>query len=182
MQPKRAFDMIAGSALLLLLAAPLLVIAAAVAETSRGPVLVPRERAGLGGRPFPILSFRTDRGTRLGRALHRHFLDHLPQLVNVVRGEMSLVGPRPMPPSGPAPAPGADRARASVRPGVTGLWQVGGRSGLPWEERGVLDLHYVDEHWIGMDLAVLARTLPAAVRGRPPSRRPAARWRRAGEG
>ncbi|MFF0445935.1 sugar transferase [Streptomyces sp. NPDC004609] len=169
---KRAVDLLASVTLLLLLAVPLLALAATVAATSRGPVLVRRERAGLDGRPFPMLTFRTAPATRVGRLLHRHYLDHLPQLLNVVRGEMSLVGPRPLTPERTAALTGADRVRTAVRPGVTGLWQIGGRTGLPWEEMAVLDAHYVREHWLGMDLAILARTLPATARGRGPRRAP----------
>ncbi|MFI6287247.1 sugar transferase [Streptomyces sp. NPDC051018] len=167
---KRAVDLLASTALLLLLAVPLLALAAAVAATSRGPVLLRRERAGLNGRPFPMLTFRMTPATRVGKLLHRHYLDHLPQLLNVVRGEMSLVGPRPLTPERTAALTGADRVRTAVRPGITGLWQIGGRTGLPWEEMAVLDAHYVREHWLGMDLAILARTLPATTRGRGPRR------------
>ncbi|GAA2264000.1 hypothetical protein GCM10010232_65040 [Streptomyces amakusaensis] len=166
---KRAFDLAAGVALLLLLTPLLLALAAAVALSSRGPVLVRRERAGLGGRPFSMLTFRTAPATRVGRLLHRHFLDCLPQLINVVRGEMSLVGPRPLTPARAAAVTGPARAGRSVRPGITGLWQTGRRSGLPWDEMAVLDPHYVEAHWLGLDLVILARTLPAALRGRTPA-------------
>jgi lipopolysaccharide/colanic/teichoic acid biosynthesis glycosyltransferase len=182
MTAKRAVDLLLGTALLLLLALPLLALAAAVAAGPRGPVLVPLERSGPEGRPFRILTFRKAPGTRTGRLLHRHYLDHLPQLLNVLRGEMSLVGPRPLAPARVAALTGADRCRAAVRPGLTGPWQTGGRTGLPWEEMSVLDLHYVREHWLGTDLALLARTLPAVVRGRPgplpPAPVPPARGRR----
>lgn len=176
MPAKRAVDL-TGSLILLLLLFPVLFAAgAAVALTSPGPVLVRRERTGLGGRTFAILMFRTRRAgpvrdlTPVGRLLRRYFLDGLPQLINVVRGEMSLVGPRPLPPQSSGPAPGADRARLGVRPGITGLWQISGRSELPWEEMTVLDLHYVEQHWLGLDLLILARTVPAAVAGRRPVR------------
>lgn len=165
---KRAVDVVGGTLLLLLLAPALLALAAAVAVTSRGPVLVPLRRAGAGGRPFAMLAFRTAPATRTGRLLHRHYLDHLPQLINVVRGEMSLVGPRPLPVD--HPLTGTARARAAVRPGITGPWQIGGRSGLPWEEMAVQDLYYVREHWLGMDLAILARTAAIAARGLGPRR------------
>ncbi|MGW4032487.1 sugar transferase [Streptomyces sp. NPDC004838] len=170
MPAKRAVDLLGGALLLLLLAVPLLALAAAIAATSPGPVLVHRQRSGRDGRPFAMRTFRMAPATAVGRLLHRHYLDHLPQLINVVRGEMSLVGPRPLPPDRILTA--EERARSAVRPGITGLWQIGGRSGLPWEEMSVLDLHYVREHWLGMDLTILARTLPAAVRGRSPRRAP----------
>jgi lipopolysaccharide/colanic/teichoic acid biosynthesis glycosyltransferase len=177
MPAKRAVDLM-GSLILLLVLSPVLFAAGvAVALTSPGPVLVHGKRTGLGGRTFAMLTFRTTRVTGPGRAGHltpvgrllrRHLLDGLPQLINVVRGEMSLVGPRPLPPRTSGPAPGADRARLGVRPGITGLWQISGRSELPWEEMTVLDLHYVEQHWLGLDLMILARTIPAAVAGRRP--------------
>ncbi|MFI9580451.1 sugar transferase [Streptomyces sp. NPDC052236] len=187
MPAKRAVDL-AGSLTLLLLLSPLLLAAAtAVALTSPGPVLIRRDRTGLGGKTFALLTFRTlmlstwpdeqPCRTPVGQLLRRHFIDDLPQLFNVVRGEMSLVGPRALPPRETAgaadaagPLGGADRARLFVRPGITGLWQVSGRSELPWEEMAVLDLHYVEQHWLGLDLLILARTLRAVIAGRPPVR------------
>jgi lipopolysaccharide/colanic/teichoic acid biosynthesis glycosyltransferase len=181
MPAKRAVDL-AGSLILLLLLSPLLLAAAtAVALTSPGPVLIRQDRTGLGGRTFAMLTFRTltlrtwpdeqPCRTPVGRLLRRHFVDDLPQLFNVVRGEMSLVGPRALPPRQAARASGplgaADRARLCVRPGITGLWQLSGRSELPWEEMAVLDLHYVEQHWLGLDLLILARTLRAVLTGRP---------------
>ncbi|MFJ4009095.1 sugar transferase [Streptomyces sp. NPDC090026] len=166
---KRAVDL-AGALLLLLALSPLLLGAAAAAAASGGPALRRSERLGLGGRTFTMLTFRTTRDgalTPAGRLLRRRCLDVLPQLVNVVRGEMSLVGPRPL--AGPPGRSAAARARLSVRPGMTGLWQVGRRSELPWEEMGVLDLHYVEQHWLGLDLLILMRTVPAVIRGRRPA-------------
>lgn len=175
MPAKRAVDLTGSLILLLLLSPVLLAVTAAVALTSPGPVLTLQDRAGLGGRTFAMLTFRTRRaGTRcstpVGRALRDHFLDELPQLINVARGEMSLVGPRPLPPENSGPATGAGRARLGVRPGITGLWQISGRSELPWEEMAVLDLHYMEEYWLGLDLLILARTLPAAFTGPAPVR------------
>ncbi|MET9515135.1 sugar transferase [Streptomyces sp. NPDC002994] len=158
MSAKRLFDLTAGSVLLAIAAPLLLLTATAAAVTARGSVLVRNTRAGLGGRPFEMLTLRTDPRTPAGRLLRRSRLDVLPRLIHVLRGEMSLVGPCPLPPGHPS----ATRARLSVRPGVTGLWQVSGRSELPWEEMDVLDLHYVEQHWLGLDLAILARTIPAA--------------------
>ncbi|MFF3288796.1 sugar transferase [Streptomyces sp. NPDC003023] len=171
MSSKRAIDLTGGLLLLLLLSPLLLVTAAAVAASSPGPVLRRTDRVGRGGRTFAMFMFRSRHGdsvTAVGRALRRHFLDRLPQLLNVVRGEMSLVGPHPLPPRAGSVATGPERARLSVRPGITGLWQVSGRSELPWEEMAVLDLHYVEQHWLGLDLAILARTVPVAVAGRRP--------------
>ncbi|WP_318036720.1 sugar transferase [Streptomyces chengmaiensis] len=173
-EAKRVVDLTGALLLLLLLSPVLLAAAAAVALTSPGPVLVRRQRAGLRGRPFTMLGFRTarteppgplGRPTPAGRLLRRHCLDTLPRLVNVVRGEMSLVGPAPLPPARPA-----HPARLWVRPGMTGPWQISGRSELPWEEMSVLDLHYAEQHWLGMDLAILARTARVAAAGRPEAR------------
>ncbi|MEV6394019.1 sugar transferase [Streptomyces sp. NPDC051907] len=176
MPAKRAVDLTVGLFLLLLLSPVLIAAGAAVALTSPGPVLHRETRIGLCGRTFARFTFRTARAgpgpvrqpTPVGRLLHRCLLDGLPQLLNVVRGEMSLVGPAPLPPRRHGRPVGADRARLGVRPGVTGLWQISGRSELPWEEMSVLDLHYVDQHWLGLDLVILARTVPAAVAGRRP--------------
>lgn len=115
--------------------------------------------AGLGGRAFRTWRLRTEGAGRAGELVERCALDAVPQLLNVLRGEMSLVGPRP--------EAGAERTdRLLVRPGMTGLWQVSARSDLPWEEMALLDRHYVESHWLGMDLAILARTPRAACRQR----------------
>ncbi|MGW7415654.1 sugar transferase [Streptomyces sp. NPDC054863] len=167
---KRALDL-AGSLLLLLLLAPVLATTcAAVILTSPGGALSRQPRAGLRGEPFLMLKFRIDpRAAAVGRLLRRLSLDELPQLINVVRGEMSLVGPRPLPlkDSGPGPhSPGLSRGRLAVLPGMTGLWQVSGRSDLPWDEMVLLDLEYVDTHCLAVDLGILARTVPAALTAR----------------
>ncbi|MFF8511697.1 sugar transferase [Streptomyces sp. NPDC015492] len=157
MTAKRTFDLMGGLALLLalspLLAAVALSIALGSATPGRG-VLRRRTVAGLEGHPFTMLTFRT-----------RGPLAALPLLLHVVEGRMSLVGPCPLSPSHRECA-GEGRRRLSVRPGLTGPWQISGRSDLPWEERELLDLHYVDHHWLGMDLRILARTLPAVHRRR----------------
>ncbi|MGW1513841.1 sugar transferase [Streptomyces sp. NPDC002394] len=154
MTAKRAFD-VAGGLVLLLVLAPLIAWAAlSVTLGGSGPVLRRRTVAGLAGRPFTMLTFRT-----------RSPLAALPLLLHVVTGRMSLVGPCPLTP-GHRECAGEGRRRLSVRPGVTGPWQISGRSELPWEERELLDLHYVDHHWLGMDLLILARTLPAVRRRR----------------
>ncbi|MEV6650258.1 sugar transferase [Streptomyces sp. NPDC051219] len=161
MKAKRALDL-AGSLVLLPLLAPLLILlTAAAVATWAGPPFVRYPAAGLHGRPFETLKFRIAPNA-LGRLLDRYALDELPQLVNVLRGEMSLVGPRPL----PAEDPANTTHRLEVRPGITGLWQVGARSDLPWEEMPLLDLHYIEHHWLGMDLAILVRTVPAALRPR----------------
>ncbi|WP_433546507.1 sugar transferase [Streptomyces sp. CA-294286] len=178
---KRVLDL-AGSLLLLLLFAPVLATTyAVVALTAPAGPISHRPRAGLYGKPFPLLGFhraphaprspRAPRGPHaaraaaVGGALRRLALDGLPQLVNVLRGEMSLVGPRPLPvedTGGTALA----RGRLAVKPGVTGLWQVSERSDLPWDEMLLLDLEYVDTHCLAVDLGILARTVPAALTAR----------------
>ncbi|MFI5861008.1 sugar transferase [Streptomyces sp. NPDC051546] len=154
---KRVLDL-AGAALLLgVLLVPLLLTAGLLYATQGAGVLVREPAAGLAGRPYRAWRFRVGKG-RAGAALERCALDGLPQLLNVVRGEMSLVGPRPG--NGPSDRP----ERLLVRPGMTGLWQVSARSDLPWEEMDLLDRHYVENHWLGMDLAILAQTPRAAWR------------------
>lgn len=190
---KAALDRIAGAALLAA-AAPVIGIAALVVRlTSRGPAFYRQTRVGVDGAPFTMWKLRSmyadadkrlaelgDRSdgngvlfkmrrdpriTPVGRILRRYSLDELPQLWNVVRGDMSLVGPRP--PLGEEVARYEDAAhrRLRVRPGVTGLWQVSGRSDLSWEESVRLDLRYVDNWSVAMDLMILWKTLRAVVRG-----------------
>ena len=173
---KRAID-IGVAAGALLVAAPLLaVLAVAVRATMGAPVLFRQRRAGKAGRPFTLLKLRTMRTgatgepdaarlTRLGAWLRAWSFDELPQLWNVLRGEMSLVGPRPLPVR-PEAFVGEERRRLEVRPGLTGLWQVSGRSELSWDESIELDLRYVDGWSHGLDLAILARTPLAVARGR----------------
>ncbi|MFJ6797681.1 sugar transferase [Streptomyces sp. NPDC091268] len=156
---KRMLDLLGALILLALLAPPLAAAAALLYATQGGRAFVREPAAGLAGRPFRTWRLRTARTGRLGTALERCALDPLPQLLNVVRGEMSLVGPRP--------EARTDRPeRLLVRPGMTGLWQVSARSDLPWEEMDLLDRHYVENHWLGMDLAILVQTPRAAWRQR----------------
>lgn len=184
----------AGAALMLVALAPLLLaLAAAVRVTSPGPVLFRQVRVGRGGREFVILKFRTmytdaearrqdlvhlnesdgalfkikrdPRITPIGRWLRRLSLDELPQLCNVVRGHMSLVGPRPPLPQEVAAYPDDALRRLAVKPGLTGLWQVSGRSDLPWEEAVRLDLRYVENWSLSLDMVILLRTLTAVARG-----------------
>ncbi|MFD0143606.1 MULTISPECIES: sugar transferase [unclassified Streptomyces] len=167
MTAKRALDLFGGLALLAVLS-PLFAAVAlslAVATAGAGGVLRRRTVAGRDGRVFTMHTFRT-----------KSPLAGMPLLVHVVRGEMSLVGPCPLTP-GHRECVGESRRRLTVRPGMTGLWQISGRSELPWEERELLDLHYVDHHWLGMDLAILARTLPAVRRRRAASASTAGRTR-----
>ncbi|MFD9338578.1 sugar transferase [Streptomyces sp. NPDC060028] len=158
---KRMLDLLGAVALLTLLGPPLAAVAALLYATRGARAFVREPAVGLGGRPFRTWRLRTDAGAgRLGAALERCGLDALPQLLNVARGEMSLVGPRPANNASDRPE------RLLVRPGMTGLWQVSARSDLPWEEMDLLDRHYVENHWLGMDLAILAQTPRAAWRQR----------------
>ncbi|MER6171773.1 sugar transferase [Streptosporangium sp. NPDC001681] len=186
---KNVFDRVVAAGVLAVLAIPMLAIFVAVRATSDGPALFRQTRVGKGGREFQILKFRTmvngadrlggldieavllkmrddPRVTRVGTFLRRYSLDELPQLVNVVRGEMSLVGPRPLVPAEFA-LYGADiHRRLVVRPGMTGLWQVSGRSDLSWEERMRMDLRYVENWSLILDLQLLWKTWGAVARAR----------------
>jgi sugar transferase EpsL len=172
---KRLFDVIVSASGLVLLG-PLLALLAVVTWATMGrPILFRQRRAGRGGRPFTILKLRTmtpgtgpdaERITALGRLLRRTSLDELPELWNVLRGDMSLVGPRPL------LVPYVERytprqaRRHEVRPGITGWAQVNGRNLLSWDERLELDVWYVD-HWsFGLDLKILVRTIGRALSGR----------------
>jgi exopolysaccharide biosynthesis polyprenyl glycosylphosphotransferase len=190
---KRLFDL--GTALFaLVVTAPLMVaIAALVKASTPGPVLFRQERVGMNGRQFTIVKFRTmvagaeelratvaarnemhgpvfkirndPRLTPIGRYLRQASLDELPQLWNVLRGEMSMVGPRPPLPHEVAQYQSWQRRRLSVRPGLTCLWQVSGRNQLDFDAWMKLDLEYIDNWSWWLDLKILARTLPAMVRG-----------------
>ncbi|MDT9691096.1 sugar transferase [Streptomyces sp. P9(2023)] len=159
MTAKRALDLLGGLTLLTVLSPLIAAVALSLALATAGAGGVTRRRtvSGRGGNAFTMVTFRT-----------KSTLAGLPLLLHVVRGEMSLVGPCPLTP-GHRECVGEARRRLTVRPGMTGLWQISGRSELPWEERELLDLHYVDHHWLGMDLAILARTLPAVRRRRAAS-------------
>ena len=169
-------------------------IALLVKATSRGPVFFHQERAGLGGKPFLLLKFRSmrvdaelrrrelehrnemdgpifkmrddPRITALGRFLRRSSLDETPQLLNVVLGQMSLVGPRPLPLEGAHHLPPRYQRRHDVKPGLTGLWQVRGRNDLPYPQMMELDLDYVDRCSLWLDLRLLLATIPAVLTGR----------------
>ncbi|MBO3732545.1 sugar transferase [Glycomyces niveus] len=189
---KEAVDRI-GAAMLLLALSPLLLTAAFLIRcTSPGPALFKQERIGKDGQPFTIWKFRTmhldaerrlaeiahlnegdgvlfkmkddPRITKVGKYLRRFSIDEFPQLVNVLRGDMSLVGPRPPLAIEVAAYESDMRRRLAVKPGMTGLWQVSGRSDLPWEEAVRLDLRYV-EHWnLSLDFVILLRTVTAILR------------------
>jgi exopolysaccharide biosynthesis polyprenyl glycosylphosphotransferase len=188
---KRAMDVL-GAALGLVLTLPLwLVVAAAIKLDSRGPIFFVQDRCGLHGRTFPFLKFRTmscdaerrraellqynevsapvfkiahdPRVTRVGRFLRRSSIDELPQLINVLLGHMSLVGPRPPIPEEVNAYELAERRRLSVRPGLTCLWQISGRSLLRFEDWVRLDLQYIDQWSLLLDLRIMLRTIPAVL-------------------
>jgi lipopolysaccharide/colanic/teichoic acid biosynthesis glycosyltransferase len=179
---RRAID-IAISAVLLAVAAPLLAVAiAAIRVESRGAAFYRQRRVGRDGVPFDMLKLRTmvdgaehigaglalnendSRITRVGALLRRTSLDELPNLLNVLRGEMSLIGPRPTVPVQVAQYTERQRGRLAIRPGITGWAQVNGRASLPWSERIELDLYYVEHRSLALDLRILART-PSLVFG-----------------
>ena len=188
---KRALDVVLSS-VFLVLGAPVLGAAMLLVKlTSRGPAVFVQERIGFEGRKFDMYKLRTmrrgaermqdelascleertflkieddPRVTRVGRLLRKWSVDELPQLWNVLKGDMSLVGPRPLLLCDFRKFPKREQLRRfSVKPGITGLWQVSGRSSLPDGERMRLDLEYVDRWSLGRDLAILARTLPVVL-------------------
>lgn len=190
---KSVLDWILAFVLLVLIGPFLLLIGLIVRVTSPGPATYRQIRIGQNGKPFMIWKFRTmvegadqrlleiqhlnevddvlfkakqdPRITRFGGMLRRWSLDELPQLVNVLKGEMSLVGPRPPLPSEVKRYGEEARRRLDVKPGITGLWQVSGRSLLSWEESVRLDLHYVDNWSLALDLLLVLKTLRAVVVG-----------------
>jgi exopolysaccharide biosynthesis polyprenyl glycosylphosphotransferase len=187
---KALFDRVGAGTILLLGLPALIAIAIAIRVTGDGPVLFSQERVGRGGRTFRLYKFRSmrvgaesdlaelvnesdgvlfkirhdPRITPLGRWLRRHSLDELPQLINVLAGQMSLVGPRPPLPAEVAQYGDDVRRRLVVKPGLTGLWQVSGRSDLSWEESVRLDLRYVENWSLALDLQILWRTVFAVAK------------------
>jgi len=180
---RRATDIIA-STVALLLASPLLAAAAvAIRLESPGPVFYRQRRAGLDGQPFEMLKLRTmvsgaehvgaglainqddPRITRVGALLRRTSLDELPNLVNVLRGEMSLIGPRPTLPVQVEQYTDRQRGRLAIRPGITGWAQVNGRASLPWSERIELDLYYIEHRSLALDLKILRRSVSLVFGG-----------------
>ena len=175
---------VALAALGILLAVPFLAAAAvAIKLTSAGPVLYRQQRAGKDGHLFRVYKLRTmalgadpvgvgvpvlpgdPRVTSVGRVLRRFSLDEVPNLVNVLRGEMAIVGPRPTLAAQVELYTPHQRRRLAVKPGVTGWAQVNGRAGIPWEERIELDVWYVDHRSVALDLRILARTIRLLVTG-----------------
>ncbi len=191
---KRGFDVVLSVVLLVVGLPVLLLIALAVKLESRGPLLYVDRRVGVGEHDFGMLKFRTmvadaaeqqelleavneasgalfkirddPRVTRVGRVLRRLSLDELPQLANVLRGEMSLVGPRPLPFRDYELLEDWHRARYLVLPGMTGLWQISGRSGLSFDDLVRLDFTYLENWSIWLDVTIIAKTIPAVISGR----------------
>jgi exopolysaccharide biosynthesis polyprenyl glycosylphosphotransferase len=191
---KRLIDIIASTVLLVLLAPLFIAVVLLIKWDSPGPVFFGQERVGLNKRRFRMLKFRTmlkgsdhqqcalehlneaegpvfkikndPRITRIGAFLRRFSIDELPQLVNVLKGEMSLVGPRPL------PVRDVERIdvqwhkrRFSIKPGITCLWQVNGRSNIAFNDWVRMDLDYIDKWSLGLDLLILVKTIPAVLRG-----------------
>jgi exopolysaccharide biosynthesis polyprenyl glycosylphosphotransferase len=189
---KRAFDLIVSFLALVILSPLFLVLAVLVRRGSPGPALFTQERVGLNGRRFHMLKFRSmvvdaetqlptlldrsdgngvlfklksdPRVTKIGAVLRRYSLDELPQLVNVLLGDMSLVGPRPPLASEVERYDEWTRRRLLVRPGITGLWQTQGRSDLTWEDSVRLDLYYVENWSLTGDVIILYRTIRSVAR------------------
>ena len=191
---KRALDLLIAGAVAILTSPIWVLIALMVKSTSRGPVLFRQQRVGRDGQLFTIYKFRTmvadaesrlalladqneaqgplfkirkdPRITRVGRWLRRSSLDELPQLLNVLKGQMSLVGPRPPLPTEVAVYHDWHRDRLAVQPGITGLWQVGGRSELSFDDAVRLDLFYIENWSLTLDLFILGKTVPAVLSSR----------------
>ena len=180
---RRAVDILVSS-LALLAAAPVLAVAAlAIRLESRGPIVYRQARAGLNGHEFDVLKLRTmvdgaehigaglainqndPRITRVGAFLRRTSIDELPNLLNVLRGEMSLIGPRPTLPVQVAQYTPRQRGRLQIKPGITGWAQVNGRTSLPWSERIELDLYYIANRSLLLDLRILWRTVAIVLGG-----------------
>lgn len=192
---KRFGDVVASLILLIVLSPLLAAIAALIKLDSRGPVFFRQIRVGQFGRTFELYKFRSmypeaealkaelldenqmpggilfkmrndPRVTRLGRILRRYSIDELPQLINVLKGEMSMVGPRPAVPSEVGQYTLSARRRLDVKPGITCIWQVSGRSELPFAKQVELDVDYIDAQSAWLDLKLIARTVPTVLQGR----------------
>jgi exopolysaccharide biosynthesis polyprenyl glycosylphosphotransferase len=191
---KRAIDVLFSALFLGAFSWLYLAIALVIKLTSKGPVLFRQDRVGINGRRFTFFKFRSmvadadhrkaelqhlnemdgpvfkikndPRVTRVGRFLRKYSLDELPQMWNVLRGDMSLVGPRPPVPSEVEKYESWARRRLSVRPGLTCLWQVSGRNSINFNQWMALDLAYIDNWTLGLDLKILVKTVPAVLAGR----------------
>lgn len=186
---KRFMDVLVSIVLMLLLAPVWLLAAAAIKLTSAGPVLFAQPRGGRGGAPFRSYKFRTMTAghrhdpteivplahpdiTAVGRLLRRLKIDELPQIWNVLKGDMSLVGPRPTIMEQVLAYDDFQRRRLEVRPGITGLAQVNGNAEISWDERIKYDVYYVEHVSLGLDAAILAKTLLIIVLGEARFMRP----------
>lgn len=192
---KRFIDIVLSSMGLLLLSPLLLLVAVLIKSESKGAALFKQIRIGRYGEPFTMYKFRSMRNdaeakraeldganesaagvifkmkqdpriTRIGAIIRKTSIDELPQLINVLRGDMSLVGPRPPLPSEVAQYTRADRARLGATPGITCLWQVAGRSDIPFDKQVKLDLSYIEKQSIWLDLQLLVKTIPAVIKAR----------------
>lgn len=175
---KRAFDVVVAGIVVVATAPLHAMCATMIRATSGRPVYFLQERSGLDGMAFDIIKFRTmqvgvheasggypsaSAVTPVGRWLRRTSLDELPQLINILRGDMSLVGPRPGLPSQAVRYTDEQRRRLSIRPGLTGLAQIEGRNSAPWSQRIESDLRYVDRMNLWLDLRIMLLTIPAAL-------------------
>jgi exopolysaccharide biosynthesis polyprenyl glycosylphosphotransferase len=192
---KRTFDIVVGTIIMVITAPLWMVIGVLIKATSRGPVLYTSERVGRDGRLFMMYKFRTmirgadlllpqlldknefaggvlfklkndPRVTKVGGWLRRWSLDELPQIWNVLTGDMSLVGPRPPTPREVAQYDHWHLQRLEAPPGITGLWQVSGRSELGFDEMVMMDITYIENWSLGLDLRILLRTIPAVLGGK----------------
>lgn len=172
---RRVADVVAGCAVLVLTTPLMLAVTVAVRVRLGSPVLYRQQRVGLGGRPFAMVKFRTlsdplpgreapefdhERLSPFGRRLRATSLDELPSMVNLIRGQLTLVGPRPLPVHYLAHLSDAERERFAVKPGVTGLAQINGRNALDWTERLAIDVRYVRTRSLRGDLMILLGTVP----------------------
>ena len=192
---KRLLDMAISSAALILLSPLLLLVMILVRAESKGSAIFKQKRIGLNGEPFTMLKFRSmsnnaeslrsqlecgnemnngvlfkikkdPRITRVGAIIRKTSIDELPQLINVLRGDMSLVGPRPPLPSEVSLYSNSERVRLSVMPGITCLWQIAGRSDIPFEQQVKLDVDYIERQSLSLDLIILIKTIPAVITAR----------------
>lgn len=192
---KRSLDVLVAGLALCLLSPLLLLVALAIRLESKGPVFFKQQRVGVDGACFTMLKFRSmvvdaearlkdiehanemqngvlfkmkrdPRITRIGALIRKASIDELPQLINVIKGDMSLVGPRPPLASEVAQYSRADRVRLKVLPGITCIWQVCGRSDIPFEQQVELDLQYIESQSIWVDIMLLIKTIPAVLTAR----------------
>lgn len=192
---KRTLDILVALAALLSLSPLFVLVATLIKLESKGDVLFKQSRVGLNGLPFTMWKFRSmsvdaeaqrhdldlqnemstgvifkmkrdPRITRVGVLIRKTSIDELPQLVNVLKGEMSLVGPRPSLPSEVSEYSRADRRRLAVTPGITCIWQISGRSDIPFEQQVKLDVQYIEKQNLRFDLWVLLKTIPAVLKAR----------------